>query len=53
MDYFGARYLNIELSIWLSVDPLASKYPTGPINNTNTVKVKISTQYMLPYRRRE
>jgi len=29
------------------------RYPTGPINNTNTVKVKTSTQYMLPYRRRE
>jgi RHS repeat-associated protein len=25
--YFGARYLDSEISIWLSVDPLASKYP--------------------------
>ena len=25
--YFGARYYDSELSIWLSVDPLASKYP--------------------------
>ena len=27
-DYFGARYYNSDLSIWLSVDPLASKYPS-------------------------
>jgi len=26
-SYFGARYYNPELSIWLSVDPLAGKYP--------------------------
>jgi RHS repeat-associated protein len=26
--YFGARYLDSELSVWLSVDPLASKYPS-------------------------
>ena len=25
--YFGARYSDSELSVWLSVDPLASKYP--------------------------
>ena len=25
--YFGARYYNSDLSIWLSVDPLADKYP--------------------------
>ena len=25
--YFGARYYNSALSIWLSVDPLADKYP--------------------------
>ncbi|MDL2308440.1 RHS repeat-associated core domain-containing protein [Bacteroidales bacterium OttesenSCG-928-B11] len=25
--YFGARYYDSDLSIWLSVDPLASKYP--------------------------
>ena len=29
--YFGARYYNSDLSIWLSVDPLADKYPgTSP-----------------------
>lgn len=25
--YFGARYYDSDLSVWLSVDPLASKYP--------------------------
>ena len=28
LDYFGARYYASNLSIWLSVDPLASKYPS-------------------------
>jgi len=27
-NYFGARYYNSDLSIWLSVDPLAHKYPS-------------------------
>ncbi len=27
-DYFGARYYASDLSIWMSVDPLASKYPS-------------------------
>ena len=26
-DYFGARYYDSDLSVWLSVDPLAFKYP--------------------------
>lgn len=26
-DYFGARYLESELGRWMSVDPLADKYP--------------------------
>jgi RHS repeat-associated protein len=26
-SYFGARYYDSDLSIWLSVDPMASKYP--------------------------
>jgi len=26
--YFGARYLDSDLSIWLSVDPLSDKYPS-------------------------
>ena len=28
LSYFGARYYNSDLSIWLSVDPQASKYPS-------------------------
>ncbi|MBO7586776.1 MAG: RHS repeat-associated core domain-containing protein [Bacteroidales bacterium] len=28
LSYFGARYYSSELSIWLSVDPMASKYPS-------------------------
>jgi len=28
MDYFGARYYNSDISVWLSVDPLADKYPS-------------------------
>jgi len=32
-SYFGARYYDPELSIWLSVDPKASKYPSwSPYN---------------------
>jgi RHS repeat-associated protein len=27
-DYFGARYYSSDLSVWLSVDPLADKYPS-------------------------
>ncbi len=27
-NYYGARYLNNELSIWLSVDPMSDKYPS-------------------------
>ena len=27
-SYFGARYYNAGLGIWLSVDPMASKYPS-------------------------
>lgn len=25
--YYGARYYNPKLSVWLSVDPLAEKFP--------------------------
>ncbi len=28
LDYFGARYYASDLSVWLSVDPMASKYPS-------------------------
>ena len=27
-DYFGARYYDSDLSVWLSVDPMADKYPS-------------------------
>ena len=27
-DYFGARYYSNSLGVWLSVDPLAEKYPS-------------------------
>ena len=27
-SYFGSRYYNSDLSIWLSVDPMAHKYPS-------------------------
>ena len=31
--YFGARYYNPDLSLWLSVDPMADKYPNlSPYN---------------------
>ena len=26
--YFGARYYNSDISVWLSVDPLADEYPS-------------------------
>ncbi len=26
--YYGARYYNSELSVWLSTDPMADKYPS-------------------------
>ena len=28
LSYFGARYYDADISIWLSVDPLANKYPS-------------------------
>jgi RHS repeat-associated protein len=27
LSYYGARYLDMKTSLWLSVDPLAAKYP--------------------------
>ena len=31
--YFGARYYNSDLSLWLSVDPMSNKYPSlSPYN---------------------
>ena len=41
-SYFGARYYSPELSIWLSVDPLASKYPElSPYNYCLNNPVKL------------
>ena len=32
-SYFGARYYNSDLSLWLSVDPMSDKYPSmSPYN---------------------
>ena len=28
LSYFGSRYYSSDLSVWLSVDPMASKYPS-------------------------
>ena len=28
LSYFGSRYYSSDLSVWLSVDPQASKYPS-------------------------
>ena len=28
LSYFGARYYSVDLSIWLSVDPMSDKYPS-------------------------
>ena len=28
LSYFGSRYYNSDLSIWLSVDPMSGKYPS-------------------------
>ena len=28
LSYFGSRYYSSDLSIWLSVDPMAAKYPS-------------------------
>ncbi|MBP4140406.1 RHS repeat-associated core domain-containing protein [Flavobacterium sp. P4023] len=33
LSYYGARYLDMKTSLWLSVDPLAEKYPSmSPYN---------------------
>src|SRR5699024_5362878 len=40
--YYGARYLNPKFSIWLSVAPLAEKYPGwSPYNYTLLCPVKL------------
>ena len=40
--YFGARYYNPDLSLWLSVDPMADKYPSlSPYNYCAWNPIKI------------
>jgi len=40
-NYFGARYYDPNISIWLSVDPLSDKYPRyTPYNYTLNNPVK-------------
>jgi len=40
-DYFGARYYDSDLGRWLSVDPLAGKYPgLSPYNYTLNNPIK-------------
>lgn len=40
--YFGARYYDPELSVWMSVDPMAEKYPGwSPYNYTLLNPVKL------------
>jgi RHS repeat-associated protein len=40
-QYFGARYYNSDISIWLSVDPLASDFPNiSPYNYVEQNPVK-------------
>jgi len=35
-SYFGARYYDSDLSVWLSVDPMASRHPNkSPLQQTN------------------
>lgn len=57
-SYFGARYYSSDLSIWLSVDPMAAKYPSlspyvycadNPVNTIDpngcdTIDVKFNTE---------
>lgn len=39
--YYGARYYNPRVSLWLSVDPLAEKYPSwSPYNYTFNNPIK-------------
>ncbi len=41
-SYFGSRYYNSDLSIWLSVDPQASKYPSlSPYNYCANNPIKL------------
>jgi RHS repeat-associated protein len=40
--YFGARYYNSDLSLWLSVDPMSDKYPSlSPYNYCAWNPIKI------------
>ena len=42
LSYFGARYYTSDLSIWLSVDPMAAKYPSlSPYNYCANNPIKL------------
>ena len=52
--YFGARYYNPDLSLWLSVDPMSDKYPSlSPYNYCALNPVKIvdndGNEPIIPY----
>lgn len=49
--YYGARYYDPKISVWLSVDPLASKYPhVTPYNfvENNPIMLVDPTGEVLP-----
>jgi RHS repeat-associated protein len=53
-SYFGARYYDADLSVWLSVDPMAGKYPSlSPylyVGNNPVIYIDPNGKYRLPKR---
>ena len=52
LNYFGARYYNSNLSIWLSVDPMTDYYPdyspkVNLVTNKNFIKKGINTTHVM------